>query len=131
MLNQAFNYVMNGAEILALHLGKYYKVDSGLRLDSGSIVKALEYATDKEAIVVGKPSIKFFKSALDDLNLEPSEVLMIGDDLYNDIYGAQRIKVKGILVKTGKYHPKMLEMNDVKPYGSIDSIGNLARILSP
>ena len=56
---------MNGAEILALHLGKYYKVDSGLRLDSGSIVKALEYATDKEAIVVGKPSIKFFKVALE------------------------------------------------------------------
>ena len=131
MLNQAFNHVMNGAEILALHLGKYYKVDSGLRLDSGSIVKALEYATDKEAIVVGKPSIKFFKAALDDLNLDPSEVLMFGDDLYNDIYGAQRLKVNGILVKTGKYHHKMLEMNDVKPYGSIDSIGNLAKILSP
>ena len=130
MLNQAFNHVMNGAEILALHLGKYYRVDSGLKIDSGSIVKALEYATDKEAIVVGKPSIKFFKAALDDLNLDPNEVLMIGDDLDNDIYGAKRIKVDGILVKTGKYHPKILEMNHIKPYGLFDSIGNLAKILS-
>ena len=129
MLNQAFNFVMNGAQILALHIGKYYKVDSGLRLDSGSIVKALEYSTDKEAIVVGKPSIQFFKAALDDLNLDPSEVLMIGDDLYSDIYGAQRVKVNGILVKTGKYNPEILEMNDVKPDGLINSIGNLAKIL--
>ena len=129
MLNQAFNFVMNGAQILALHIGKYYKVDSGLRLDSGSIVKALEYSTDKEAIVVGKPSIQFFKAALDDLNLDPSEVLMIGDDLYSDIYGAQRVKVNGILVKTGKYNPEILEMNDVKPDGFINSIGNLAKIL--
>ena len=103
MLNQAFNYVMNGAEILALHLGKYYKVDSGLRLDSGSIVKALEYATAKAAIVVGKPSIKFFKAALDDLNLDPNEVLMIGDDLDNDIYGAKRIKVDGTYYDIDKF----------------------------
>ena len=55
---------------------------------------------------------------------------MIGDDLDNDIYGAKRIKVDGILVKTGKYHPKILEMNHIKPYGLFDSIGNLAKILS-
>ena len=60
----------------------------------------------------------------------PRKTLMIGDDLDNDIYGAKRIKVDGILVKTGKYHPKILEMNHIKPYGLFDSIGNLAKILS-
>ncbi|MDP6033808.1 MAG: TIGR01458 family HAD-type hydrolase [Candidatus Marinimicrobia bacterium] len=130
LLNQAFNYVINGAQILALHMGKYYKVDSGLRLDAGAIVKALEYATGEKATVIGKPNVSFFKSALDDINLNPSDVVMVGDDLYNDIYGAQRLKIPGILVKTGKYHSGMLESSNIKPDGLIDSIEDIAKIIS-
>ena len=81
-INQAFNYVMGGSQILALHVGKYYKTDSGWKLDAGAIVKGLEYATNRKAIVVGKPNSLFFKQALNDLNLAPSKVLMVGDDLY-------------------------------------------------
>ena len=47
-------------------MGKYQKVDSGLRLDAGAIVKELEIATAKKAISDGKPNIVFIKSALDD-----------------------------------------------------------------
>ena len=128
-LNQAFNYVMDGAKILALHIGKYYKTNSGLKLDAGAIVKGIEYATGKKAIIVGKPNTLFFKQALDDLELSPKEVLMIGDDLYNDIYGAQRLKIEGILVKTGKYHPDCLKNYDIKPDGIIDSINYIAELL--
>ena len=96
MLNQAFNYVIGGAKILALHLGKYYKTHTGSKLDAGAFVKAIEYSTGKEAIVVGKPNTIFFQEALCDLKLTQNDVLMIGDDLYNDIYGAQRLNIKGI-----------------------------------
>ena len=61
LLNQAFNHVMTGANILALHVGKYYKTDNGFKLDAGAFVKAIEYSTGKEAIVVGKPNALFFK----------------------------------------------------------------------
>ena len=130
LLNQAFNYVMEGANILALHVGKYYKTDTGFKLDVGAFVKAIEYSTGKEAIVVGKPNALFFKQALDDLKLNPNEVLMIGDDLHNDIYGAQKLKIKGILVKTGKYRSESIKDYGIAPDGIIDSIGDIAKILN-
>ena len=131
LLNQAFNYVMAGANILALHAGKYYKTDKGLKLDAGAFVKAIEYSTGKEAIVVGKPNTLFFQEALHDLKLTQNDVLMIGDDLYNDIYGAQRLNIKGILVKTGNYSPKNIQDSTIAPDGIIDSIGEIAKILEP
>ena len=129
LLNQAFNYVMAGANILALHVGKYYKTDTGFKLDAGAFVKAIEYSTGKEAIVVGKPNTLFFQEALHDLKLTQNDVLMIGDDLYNDIYGAQRLNIKGILVKTGKYSPENIQDSTIAPDGIIDSIGDIAKIL--
>ena len=62
-MNRAFNYVMNGSRILALHKGKYFQVDEGLQIDSGAFVHAIEFATSKSADVVGKPN-DFFLSWL-------------------------------------------------------------------
>ncbi len=128
-INQAFNYVMSGSQILALHVGRYYKIKSGLKIDAGAFVRALEYATGEKATVVGKPNTLFFKQALDDIKLGPSEVIMVGDDLYNDVHGAQRSRIKGLLVRTGKYNIRMLQNIDIKPDGVIDSIKDLAKII--
>ena len=128
-INQAFNYVMGGSQMLALHVGRYYKVKSGLKIDAGAFVKALEYATGERATVVGKPNALFFKQALDDMKLSPEDVIMVGDDLYNDIRGAQKLKIKGILVRTGKYDSKILQNTNIKPDRVFDSIKNLADII--
>uniref|UniRef100_H3DQ21 Phospholysine phosphohistidine inorganic pyrophosphate phosphatase n=2 Tax=Tetraodon nigroviridis TaxID=99883 RepID=H3DQ21_TETNG len=66
-------------------------------------MKALEYACDIKAEVFGKPSSLFFQSVLNDMGLQPHEVVMIGDDLVNDVGGAQHCGIKGIQVRTGKY----------------------------
>lgn len=130
LLNQAFQHMMNGAEIIAFHKGKYYKVDSGLRLDAGGFVVALEFATGKKAQIVGKPNKAFFQCALDDLNLTPEEVVMFGDDLINDVQGPQNLGIPGILVKTGKYHEGMVESSEIDPDGFINSISDLPTILN-
>jgi len=129
-LNEAFQHVMNGAKIIALHKGKYYKVDSGLRLDAGGFVVALEFATGQKAHVVGKPNKAFFQCALDDLSLTPEDVVMFGDDLINDVQGAQNHRIPGILVKSGKYHEGMVESSGINPDGLIDSIADLPTILN-
>jgi HAD superfamily hydrolase (TIGR01458 family) len=130
LLNEAFYHVMNGAEIIALHKGKYYKVDNGLRMDAGGFVAALEFATGKKSQLVGKPNKAFFQYALDDLRLVPEEVVMIGDDLINDVNGAQNLGIPGILVKTGKYHEGMIESSKIDPDGLIDSIADFQNILN-
>lgn len=122
LLNKAFRMVMAGAEIIALHKNKYFQVQDGLRLDSGAIVVGLEYATGKEAAVVGKPNPSFFQLALQNLGLPPQEVAMIGDDIESDIGGAQKCGLTGILVKTGKYREELVRSSWVKPDLVMESV---------
>ncbi|ODS03035.1 hydrolase, partial [Methyloceanibacter marginalis] len=64
-LNRAFRALIDGADLLALAKNRTFKGDDGkLSLDAGAFVTALEYATGKEATVLGKPSPDFFSSAL-------------------------------------------------------------------
>ncbi|KAL0964788.1 hypothetical protein UPYG_G00328960 [Umbra pygmaea] len=106
-LNAAFR-VLVGLEkplLFSLGRGKYYREGDGLNLDVGVYMKALEYACDTEAEVVGKPAPTFFQKVLDDMGIPPHEALMIGDDLVNDVGGAQVCGMKGVQVRTGKYRP--------------------------
>jgi ribonucleotide monophosphatase NagD (HAD superfamily) len=70
---------MNGAKLVATHKSRYFERQDGLAIGPGAFVSALEYASGKEAIVVGKPSPNFYQSVVKDFNCPPSEVVMIGD----------------------------------------------------
>ena len=63
------------------------------------------YASGQKAECVGKPELHFYQSALDQLGLPASEVAMIGDDICDDVIGAQALGMYGVLVQTGKYRP--------------------------
>ncbi len=129
-MNKAFNFVMNGAKMLALHKGKYFQVESGLQIDSGAFINGIEYATGEFAEVVGKPQSTFFQLAMNDVGIEDkSSVIMIGDDVVNDIEGAQRFGMKGGLVKTGKFRESTLSSSSIKPDFILDSVDQLNQLL--
>ncbi|CAG5134371.1 unnamed protein product [Candidula unifasciata] len=102
-MNTAMRLLRGGASLIAIHKAKYYKRNDGLALGPGPFVAALEYATDCKAEVVGKPSESFFVSSIASLGCVPSECIMVGDDVNDDIAGAQAAGMRGILVRTGKY----------------------------
>lgn len=129
LMNRLFNMVMNGSRIVALHKGRYWQVADGLRMDIGAFIAGLEYTTSKTATVIGKPSSEFFRLALDDLGCKAEQVAMVGDDLYNDIEGAQNAGMAGILVKTGKYREEVTMSSQVKPDLIIGSIAELPALL--
>ncbi|XP_049946338.1 uncharacterized protein LOC126428447 isoform X2 [Schistocerca serialis cubense] len=83
--------------------GRYYKRSDGLALGPGPFVKGLEYATNVKPEVVGKPTELFFRTALG--GVPADEAVMIGDDVRDDIDGAQQVGIRGYLVQTGKYRP--------------------------
>lgn len=129
IINSIFNQVMNGAKILALHKGRYFKTDEGLQIDSGAFIKGIEYATTTKSIVVGKPNPDFFKLALKDLSLRKEEVAMVGDDLINDIQGAQQFGLYSILTKTGKFNKEKLNSSKIFPDLIIDSIADISKFI--
>ena len=102
-LNVAFRHLVDGAELLALQKNRYWRQESGLFLDAGPFVAALEYASGKTAAVVGKPERDFFRLALEDLGQGAGEVAMVGDDPEADVAGARAAGLEGVQVKTGKY----------------------------
>lgn len=48
---------------------------------------------------IGKPDVSIFKHALHQLGVSNKEALMVGDNLNTDILGANRAKIKSVLVK--------------------------------
>jgi HAD superfamily hydrolase (TIGR01458 family) len=111
-------------QLIALGMTRYWCAPDGLRLDTAPFVVALEHAADTKALVLGKPALPFFQTALNLLEHSASDTLMVGDDIRGDIGGAQEAGLKGILVRTGKYRPSDLEL-EIRPYAIIDSIADL------
>jgi HAD superfamily hydrolase (TIGR01458 family) len=122
LLNKIFNLLITGSKLIALHKGKFWQTDQGLTLDIGIFVAGLEYVTGQKATVIGKPSKTFFRMALKDLGVPASKAAMIGDDLDNDIAGAQAAGMKTILVKTGKYREELVKKSKVRADIVIDSL---------
>ncbi len=125
LLNELFRLVMDGAEIVALHKGRYWQVEDGLNMDIGAFVAGLEFTTGKTATVIGKPSTAMFEAALQGLGLARDDVVMVGDDIRQDVGGAQAAGIRGVLVKTGKYRDERDARSGVRPDLILDSIADL------
>ena len=124
-LNRAFLELQAGADLYCLHRNRWWQTAEGPRLDAGAIVAGLEYATGNEAIVLGKPSAEYFATAVEALDADPGMSWMVGDDIEGDIGGAQKIGMRTVLVRTGKFRPDDLEHTSIVPDGILSSIANL------
>jgi HAD superfamily hydrolase (TIGR01458 family) len=125
-LNRAFRLLHANPEatLIALGMTRYWKAADGISLDVAPFVAALEHATGRKALVLGKPAAAFFQAAADRLGLPNGEILMVGDDIETDIAGAQLAGMQGALVRTGKFRQLDLE-HPVKPDAVLDSVAEL------
>ena len=126
-LNRAFRLLQASPEctLLALGMTRYWRASDGLRLDTGPFVCALQFATEKSPVVLGKPAAEFFHIALQQLGCKASETLMVGDDIRSDIDGAQQAGLRAALVRTGKFREGDLATG-LTPDMVLDSIADLA-----
>ncbi len=116
-LNEIFKKVLDGADLIAMQKNRYWKTaEDGLLLDAGTFVAALEYAAQKEAVLIGKPSPLYFRSALQLLGYQDDQkFVMIGDDLETDIRGASELGATTIIVYTGKTEYPLAHDSKIKP----------------
>ena len=104
-MNQAFKYLMQGAQLLAIGDNRYFKKGGELVLDAGPFIRALAYAADKGPLFIGKPSAMFYEVVIGSVPCVPEQAVMIGDDVVADCEGAIRAGLQACLVRTGKYQP--------------------------
>ena len=129
LLNRAFRWLLDGAAFLALHRNRYWRTGGELVVDAGAFVAALEYATGREATVVGKPSRSMFEAAARSMGLALEQVAMVGDDLEADIGGSQALGCTAIMVRTGKFRAEELAGSEIEPDRVIDSVAELPAIV--
>lgn len=128
-MQSAFALLRRGARFVAMHKNRWWITPAGVTLDSGAYVAALEFGLQKRALVTGKPARAFFVEGVRQLGeiiaanagdgaagrvvtgataaasarLAAHEVVMVGDDVWNDIRGAQRAGLRGVFVHSGKH----------------------------
>ena len=126
-INRVFQQVMDGAALVGMHRNLYWRTSEGLQLDGGAFLAGLEAATGATAAICGKPAPAYFEAVLDGLGLAAGRAAMVGDDIVNDVLGAQALGLTGVLVRTGKFAPSDLERGE--PDHVIDALAGLPTLL--
>ncbi|HEX5387087.1 MAG TPA: TIGR01458 family HAD-type hydrolase [Gemmatimonadales bacterium] len=132
LMQEAFEYLLRGAIFVALSRDRYWLRDGALALDAGPFVAGLEYAASRTALVAGKPSAAFFDEAVASLGLDAAarhDVVMVGDDLWSDVRGAQEAGYRGWIVRTGKFREDVLRESGIAPDRVIASVAALGDAL--
>ncbi len=131
LMNEIFRKVKAGAAIVAMHHNRFWYPGGGeLSLDAGAFIKAIEYGSERESILIGKPSPLYFRTALSLLGFSADdEFFMIGDDLENDVIAAQKMGGRGVLIYTGKTGYPLTGNQNLKPDLEINSLTEMIDIL--
>ncbi len=90
-----------GADFIGTNGDRTFPVPEGLVPGNGSLLAAVQAATDVEPVLIGKPGKFMFDVALEHLGSTPQQTLMIGDRLETDILGARQAGLSSALVLTG------------------------------
>jgi glycerol-1-phosphatase len=111
-------------DLIATSRDPTYPMPDGLWPGSGALVQAVEVASGREAVVVGKPEPQLIISALD--RLGGGRALMIGDRLDTDIAAAAKAHIDAALVLTGgATREQAAAAPDPKPVAVADTLADL------
>lgn len=126
-VNRIFRGLMEGAVLVGMHRNLFWRTAGGWELDGGAYLSGLEAASGVEATICGKPAPAYFASALSLLGVPAERAVMVGDDIANDILGAQAAGLRAVQVRTGKFRETDLAKGT--PDRVIDALADLPAIL--
>jgi HAD superfamily hydrolase (TIGR01458 family) len=127
-LNQAVKLLLNGAQLIAMQ-GEQLDTSMGdVELNVGAWAGMLERASGKPAVYLGKPNPYNFSLALDSMGLKNNQVIVVGDRVHTDVFGARNAGLRSILVRTGEFDPRELA-GEVQPDFICDSVRDLPAVI--
>lgn len=120
----AANAIRNGAAFLATNMDRRLPNENGFMPSSGAITAFIQYTTEVEPIVMGKPHSPILKGCLDRLGLKKQEVLMIGDNYETDISVGINSGMDTLLVLTGVTKKEDITHFPVQPTYVVDDLSD-------
>ncbi|MFL4424075.1 TIGR01457 family HAD-type hydrolase [Streptococcus uberis] len=101
MLATATLAIAKGALFIGTNPDLNIPTERGLMPGAGSFVALLEAATRVKPVFIGKPNAIIMNKALDILQVERSEAIMVGDNYLTDIMAGIQNDIASLLVTTG------------------------------
>ncbi len=123
-LDRAFSYeklkratllIRRGAWFIGTNPDRTFPTPEGLVPGAGSLIAAVEAATDTAPLIVGKPQPLLFQLAMQRLGVTPQETLVVGDRLETDILGGQRAGCATALVLSGVTTAEQAHRAEIQP----------------
>jgi HAD superfamily hydrolase (TIGR01450 family) len=100
-LRRGLRAVLGGAAFIAVNRDPQLPMEDGFDPGTGSIAMALQYASGREAEIVGKPAPGIVLEALRELGVPREQALVVGDGLDLDVPAGRAAGVDTALVLTG------------------------------
>jgi 4-nitrophenyl phosphatase len=113
-LGEAALAIRAGAMFVGTNPDCTFPTERGLMPGNGSLLAAVQAATDQDPIVIGKPERTYFELGLEQLGTPPGETLMLGDRLDTDILGGQQVGLLTCLVLTGVVDQQAADASEIK-----------------
>lgn len=114
-----------GATFIGTNPDRTIPTERGLEPGAGSILAAIEAATDVEPKIIGKPQRGVFEAMLEKLGTAPEQTAMVGDRLETDILGGAGAGLRTVLVLTGVTARIDLANSDIQPDLVFDTLEQL------
>ena len=115
-----------GAKLIGTNPDPARPVENGeITAGTGAIIAFIETASRQKAVIMGKPYPEMYKMALQRMNLQIPDALMVGDMLITDIKGALDLGMDSALVLTGIARREDIEKLGIEPTFVIDSLKGL------
>lgn len=114
-----------GATFIGTNGDRSFPLPEGLAPGAGSILAAIETATDVKPVVIGKPEAAMYDVALQRLGTRADETLMVGDRLETDILGGNRAGMVTALVLTGIATEEQAASSAIQADAAFDSLVTL------
>jgi len=128
-LRTACRLIDAGAVFMATNADPRLKTRDGLRPGTGAIVAALEAVCGPPARIVGKPQPLIFEMALQNLGLDASDVIAVGDNLETDIAAGNRAGMRTALLLTGVSQREEVADSPFAPTWIAEDYDELARLV--
>lgn len=124
---EAQRAILAGADFICSNRDRAYPVEGRLLPGAGTIVAAIEVATERRALCIGKPEPFLFEEAIRRAGKPDGRVVVVGDSTDYDIVAAHRVGAVGVLITTGLTEKDALggESGDAVPDHVIQSLKDL------
>lgn len=112
---RAVEAIRHGARFIATNADDRLPTEHGYQPGAGACVAGITTASRVQPMIVGKPEPLMMRNAAKHMEMEPADVMMVGDRLDTDILAAQRAGMKTALVLTGLTDRAMLVDAEILP----------------